>query len=190
MLGFSPLASAPLGDDGVVGEVVHLLTASPITTGQPVVGASTVSQDQDLSADGLTTGTPVIASSTLVENHDLAPTAITTGQPVVGSPTVTLTTAISADDITSGQPIVGSADVSQDHDLSLVGITTAAPSVPSITMAEEAVRNKRDRLLSDTDWMALSDNTMTPEWATYRQALRDITAQEGFPYSGNWPTKP
>ena len=56
--------------------------------------------------------------------------------------------------------------------------------------AEEAVRNQRNRLLADTDWMALSDNTMTPEWATYRQALRDITEQTGFPYSVNWPTKP
>jgi len=56
--------------------------------------------------------------------------------------------------------------------------------------AEDAVRNQRNRLLSDTDWMALSDNTMTPEWASYRQALRDITAQEGFPYSVIWPTKP
>ena len=55
--------------------------------------------------------------------------------------------------------------------------------------AEEAVRNKRDRLLSDTDWMALSDNTMSPEWATYRQALRDITSQAGFPYDVTWPTK-
>lgn len=53
-----------------------------------------------------------------------------------------------------------------------------------------AVRNQRERLLSATDWMALSDNTMTPEWAAYRQALRDITAQEGFPYSVIWPTKP
>ena len=52
------------------------------------------------------------------------------------------------------------------------------------------VRLKRNRLLSDTDWMALSDNTMSPAWASYRQALRDITAQEGFPYSVNWPTKP
>jgi hypothetical protein len=52
------------------------------------------------------------------------------------------------------------------------------------------VRNQRDRLLSDTDWMALSDNTMSPAWATYREALRDITAQEGFPYSVSWPTKP
>ena len=56
--------------------------------------------------------------------------------------------------------------------------------------AEEAVRNKRNKLIADTDWMALSDNTMTPEWATYRQALRDITAQAGFPYSVIWPTKP
>ena len=56
--------------------------------------------------------------------------------------------------------------------------------------AEDAVRNQRNRLLQDTDWMALSDNTMSPAWATYRQALRDITEQTGFPYSVNWPTKP
>jgi len=56
--------------------------------------------------------------------------------------------------------------------------------------AEMLTRSKRNRLLSDTDWMALSDNTMTPEWASYRQALRDITEQEGFPYSVTWPTKP
>jgi hypothetical protein len=56
--------------------------------------------------------------------------------------------------------------------------------------AEDAVRNQRNRLLSETDWMALSDNTLSPAWASYRQALRDITAQEGFPYSVTWPTKP
>ena len=59
-----------------------------------------------------------------------------------------------------------------------------------LDQAQTAVRNQRERLLSDTDWMALSDNTMTPEWASYRQALRDITAQDGFPYSVIWPTKP
>jgi hypothetical protein len=59
-----------------------------------------------------------------------------------------------------------------------------------LDQAQTAVRNQRERLLSATDWMALSDNTMTPEWASYRQALRDITAQDGFPYSVIWPTKP
>jgi hypothetical protein len=56
--------------------------------------------------------------------------------------------------------------------------------------AAKAARSQRDSLLAATDWMALSDVTMSAEMATYRQALRDITAQEGFPHSVNWPAKP
>ena len=56
--------------------------------------------------------------------------------------------------------------------------------------AEQAIRNKRDQLLKETDWMALSDVTMSTEMQSYRQALRDITGQAGFPYSVTWPTKP
>jgi hypothetical protein len=58
---------------------------------------------------------------------------------------------------------------------------------------EDAGRNirlHRDSLLQETDWMALNDNTMSPAWASYRQALRDVTSQEGFPFSVTWPTKP
>ena len=53
-------------------------------------------------------------------------------------------------------------------------------------------RSRRNYLLSDTDWMALSDNTLTPAWATYRQALRDITEHVNFPYLADedWPVKP
>ena len=55
-----------------------------------------------------------------------------------------------------------------------------------------SVRRKRDQLIADTDWMALSDNTLTPEWATYRQALRDITDHAKFPWLNDedWPVKP
>jgi hypothetical protein len=56
--------------------------------------------------------------------------------------------------------------------------------------AAKAARSQRDSLLAATDWTALSDVTMSAEMATYRQALRDITAQEGFPHSVNWPAKP
>ena len=56
--------------------------------------------------------------------------------------------------------------------------------------AEQAVRNKRDRLLQDTDWQALSDNTMGEAVTTYRQALRDVPDQDGFPFGVVWPTKP
>ena len=52
------------------------------------------------------------------------------------------------------------------------------------------IRNQRDRLLSETDWMALSDVTMSSEMTTYRQALRDIPSQANFPASVTWPTKP
>ena len=42
-------------------------------------------------------------------------------------------------------------------------------------IAMENLRQQRNKLLADTDYLALSDNTMTEEARTYRQALRDIT---------------
>ena len=60
----------------------------------------------------------------------------------------------------------------------------------SVEDAGRNIRPQRDSLLSQTDWMALSDVTMSPEWAAYRQALRDVTTQAGFPYAVIWPTKP
>jgi hypothetical protein len=58
--------------------------------------------------------------------------------------------------------------------------------------AADAVRSERDKLIANTDWMALTDNTLTPEWETYRQALRDITEHENFPHltDDDWPVKP
>ena len=49
------------------------------------------------------------------------------------------------------------------------------------------IRSQRDRLLAETDWTALSDVAMSPEMAIYRQALRDITDQVGFPNTVVWP---
>ena len=56
--------------------------------------------------------------------------------------------------------------------------------------AAESVRSDREERLAKTDWLALSDTTMSSEWTTYRQALRDISAQAGFPNTITWPTKP
>lgn len=56
--------------------------------------------------------------------------------------------------------------------------------------AEENVRAERDRLLRETDEYALSDRTMTSEMTSYRQALRDVPTQSGFPFSVVWPTNP
>ena len=52
------------------------------------------------------------------------------------------------------------------------------------------VRRERDGLIAATDWWATADRTMTAEQTAYRQALRDITNQAGFPTDITWPTKP
>lgn len=51
-------------------------------------------------------------------------------------------------------------------------------------------REERDRRLAETDYLAFTDNTMTSEMQSYRQALRDIPSQSGFPTNVTWPTKP
>lgn len=53
-----------------------------------------------------------------------------------------------------------------------------------------ALRTERNRLLSLTDWRALADAVLTPAWATYRQQLRDVPQQPGFPGSMVWPEVP
>lgn len=56
------------------------------------------------------------------------------------------------------------------------------------------IRNKRDRLLAETDWTQVTDTVLSSkkqeEYKAYRQKLRDITEQEGFPYKVKFPTKP
>ena len=51
-------------------------------------------------------------------------------------------------------------------------------------------RWKRDRLISETDWWATSDRTMTDAQTAYRTALRDVPSQAEFPNTITWPTKP
>lgn len=57
-------------------------------------------------------------------------------------------------------------------------------------VTENEARSQRDTLLVETDWWALSDRTMSDAQTAYRQALRDVTGQAGFPEDITWPTKP
>jgi hypothetical protein len=59
--------------------------------------------------------------------------------------------------------------------------------------AEQAksVRQQRTEKLKDTDWTQVADAPVDKAaWAAYRQELRDITAQAGFPWNVTWPTQP
>lgn len=54
------------------------------------------------------------------------------------------------------------------------------------------VRAKRNRLLQESDWTQGKDisDGISSAWATYRNQLRDVPQQEGFPYSVQWPVAP
>jgi hypothetical protein len=61
-----------------------------------------------------------------------------------------------------------------------------------ILAAVSAVKTKRNRLLHDSDWTQMPDVLLATKaaWATYRQELRDITEQSGYPTEIIWPTPP
>jgi len=76
------------------------------------------------------------------------------------------------------------------------GETTAAAqevAYKAMKDAEQAasIRNSRTQKLADSDWTQIADSTADKAaWATYRQELRNITAQAGFPWIIEWPVAP
>ena len=75
------------------------------------------------------------------------------------------------------------------------GVTTTAlqheTAYKAMKDAEQAknVRATRDAKLAECDWTQVADAPVDKAvWATYRQALRDVTAQDGFPWTVEWPT--
>lgn len=75
------------------------------------------------------------------------------------------------------------------------GYPIAVPPSPATAeqLADEA-RTQRDTLLAACDWTQMPDSPLSSEqkaaWATYRQGLRDLTEQPGFPENINWPLAP
>lgn len=63
---------------------------------------------------------------------------------------------------------------------------------PDRAMSDVAI--KRNKLLFSSDWTQIPNNPLTSQqqadWATYRQQLRDVTSQSGYPYNVVWPVAP
>jgi len=63
--------------------------------------------------------------------------------------------------------------------------------IAALAPTADQIRAQRNALLAASDWTQLPDAPVDQTaWAVYRQALRDITDQEGFPANVVWPTKP
>ena len=69
-------------------------------------------------------------------------------------------------------------------------LVDAAASTIQTELNWQDLRDKRNKLLAATDYLALSDTTLSAEMRTYRQALRDLPANTSDPASPSWPTKP
>jgi len=65
------------------------------------------------------------------------------------------------------------------------------PDERALEQEAEEVRTQRDALLKESDWTQVADAPVSQTaWADYRQALRDVPQQEGFPQEVVWPNKP
>ena len=75
-------------------------------------------------------------------------------------------------------------------------VTTAAQHMAAYrsnidNQQASSVRSERNRRLSDCDWTQVLDAPVDRiAWTNYRQALREVPKQVGFPWDINWPTKP
>jgi hypothetical protein len=71
---------------------------------------------------------------------------------------------------------------------------TASEQAEATTHKVDENRMMRNMRLMQSDWTQLSDVSLSAEkkaaWNAYRQALRDVTAQAGFPWTIDWPTQP
>jgi Phage tail assembly chaperone protein len=76
------------------------------------------------------------------------------------------------------------------------GETTAAEQEAAYIAQKDSehatsIRQERDAKLTSSDWTQVADAPVNKEtWATYRQALRDVPSQTGFPWEITWPDKP
>lgn len=70
-------------------------------------------------------------------------------------------------------------------------VKTQEELLAEYNLLAESIRFRRNQLLKESDWTQVADAPVDKiAWATYRQALRDITTQTGFPFNVYFPVNP
>jgi hypothetical protein len=89
-----------------------------------------------------------------------------------------------------GDPVFTISGAIVERSYPVVDKTAEEIQAETLSKAEE-VRTERNQKLTDSDWTQLADAPVDKTaWATYRQALRSIPIQSGFPFSVVWPDVP
>ena len=98
------------------------------------------------------------------------------------------------EETTAEKPIVKYREVNGQIEQYAEAAPVPAVPEPTFEQQEMQVRAQRNSLLNLCDWTQLSDAPLTTEqkqeWAEYRQALRDVPEQAGFPAAVVWPSAP
>jgi hypothetical protein len=156
MLGFSPLASAALADDGLSSATLsavgvtaqtpvvssssvsqaHTLSATGVSTSSPVVSDTSFAQAFALTPSSISTGTPVVDNATSAQSFSLVPSSISTATPVVDNTTASQTSVFNTSDLSTPAPTVGSTGITQVHSVSLNDTTSGTPVTDSPDLDE------------------------------------------------------
>lgn len=73
----------------------------------------------------------------------------------------------------------------------IVTDATAGEIAIRIEEMAQSIRTQRNQMLSDSDWTQISDAPVDKNaWAAYRQELREVPQQDGFPHNVQWPVMP
>ena len=158
MVGFSPLASSPLGDDGGIVNIEltasnlvtqpssvanatltedHSLTATSFSTGASEVNQTDLTQDHSLTATAVTSGTSEVNQSTVSQDHSLTATALSSSTPEVNQSTLTQVHDLTTSDILTGNSVVSDLAMSEAETFSTTALETDPPSVPSVTLVQD-----------------------------------------------------
>lgn len=136
MLGFSPLASNPLGDDG--GGIVNIeLTAANVASQAPSIANATLTQNHDLGVTSFTTGSPLLQTTSLTQTHGLTSVALVFGTPVLGGPSITQEHDLTVTSVATGNPVVDQVTMAEDETFATTSVETGTPDVDNPDLTQD-----------------------------------------------------
>lgn len=194
MVGFSPLASSPLGDDGGIVNIeltasniaaqapsvanasltqVHDLTPSDILTGNSVVSDLAMSEAETFSTTALETDPPSVPSVTLVQDHDLGTVSFESGNPVLATLAISQIHSLTPDGFTAGTSLVANTTLTEITPLTADNLLSGAPSLDntSLTQVHDLTPNSIVTLTPDIDAASDPDAILAQETQEIQQMI-------------------
>ena len=139
MVGFSPLGSSPLGDDGAESVENYDLTANNITSGTPEANNATLTQDHSLTPNSVEAQAPSVSTTALTQDHSIVGNVVETQAPSISTVALTQDHSLTASNLAAGTPEANQATLTQDHGLTASAVLTGSPTVSDADITEDEV---------------------------------------------------